>query len=469
MKASEFNIFVPSFFDGVYLAYNTFTGSFMSVGEDEFRRYEEIFRKIDAEDEVEPDALVAQLEREGFLIADDVDERAALQQRYFRGRDRSHATVLTIAPTISCNFGCTYCFQEHPKRKMSQEDVASLKKYVDDRLVPETELYITWFGGEPLMAFDVIMELCDYFSVLCKERRCTYTQSMITNGSLLDEIKVDFLQRQGNFKYLQITLDGPPEVHDRRRLYQNGRPTFSRILANLAQAVGKVPITIRVNIDRTNCDRLESLVLRLKEHGLRDRVNIYLGHVLPYTEVCADAGSVAMTKAEFATTEAEFDLMLLEHGFRPSAALPKPRFGNFCIADHPNGAVISPGGLVFRCWNEVATTADSASGLLEHGQLVVDEVRRENQAEWQRYDPFAHDMCRQCRVQPLCDGGCPWEARKNPKWSTGHCTTLKFNLADRLRMHHLRTSIDRLPSLPPMQPVAPDQCIEMRSAHLELT
>jgi hypothetical protein len=44
----------------------------------------------------------------------------------------------------------------------------------------------------------------------------------------------------------------------------------------------------------------------------------------------------------------------------------------------------------------------------------------------------------------LCLGGCPWEARKNPEWSTGHCTTLKFNLPDTLRIYHMQTAISKV-------------------------
>jgi uncharacterized protein len=447
LKVSQFNVYAPSLFEGTTLLYNTLSGSFLALDQAQLASTVGILDHVEDGHllAASPDPAFAQtLANAGFIIGDNIDERAIVRSRY-RGRDSTgNAGIsLTIAPTISCNLGCTYCFQEHPNRHMSEENIDAIKRHVSERIEASSGLYVMWFGGEPLIAFKVIRELNEHFTKVCADAGRPYQQSMITNGVLLRDERLDYFRSQKNLSYVQITLDGPPEAHDRRRIPVNGKPTFHTILANIKAAADDLPISIRVNVDRTNAHLLDEFVRILDEEGLRDKVSVYLGHVLPYTTVCESVDSVAFTKEEFAEREVAFQLMLFQRGFRPSVSLPRPKFGNMCVADHPNGAVFAPGNLVFRCWNEVAENADKASDVLG-GE--ADDTQNATRRVWDEYDPFSHEECRTCLVQPLCQGGCPWEARKNPQWSTGHCTTLRFNLPDRLRMFHLMRTIDAHPA-----------------------
>jgi len=448
VKVSEFNCFVPSLIDGTVLAYNTFSGSFLSLSAEEFDVGGEWLMSLrEKEDETAlspEDRWIAEKFIEGgFVVDDEVNERGRVKQRYFQGKESSAGLGLTIAPTINCNFGCTYCFQEHPKKMMSDENVRSIQSYVDKELKPNTSLHITWFGGEPLMAFTIIKQLSGFFTEVCAERDCRYTQSMITNGSLLNKEKIDYIESQGNYKYLQITLDGPPKTHDKRRLYTGGQSSFERILGNIVKAKGRVPISVRVNIDKRNYQDIPDLVSILVENDLLNYVSLYLGRVVHYTDVCGDeVNDVTLSVEEFADIESKLEFSLLERGERPSASLPKPRVGHLCGADNPNANLFSPDNLVFKCWNEAADLGENASGLLKDGEIRVKLNHSQTRNSWDTYDPFQHGPCETCLVQPLCNGGCPWEARKQPKHDPGFCTSLKYSLPDKLRMYHLMTTID---------------------------
>ncbi|MHC4391882.1 MAG: radical SAM protein, partial [Planctomycetota bacterium] len=405
MRVSQFNVFTPSLFEGTTLLYNTLTGSFLSLGEEQLEQALTLLGRV-AENvdpaELAHDELAQTLAKAGFIVRDDVDERAVVRERYWRKDEPSNRSIsLTIAPTVSCNLSCTYCFQEHPPRRMSDENIAAIKEYVADRLSAASGLYIMWFGGEPLLGFDVIRELNEYFTEACAEAGVPYKQSMVSNGMLLKGERLEYFCRQGNVSYIQITLDGPPRVHDTRRLQMNGKPTFRKILDNIKEAAGRVRISLRVNVDKTNGHLLDELIEILGNEGLRDRVSPYLGHVLPYTSTCQEVDQVAYTKEEFAELETSFKLALFENGFRPSVSLPRPRFGNFCVADHPNGALFSPGELVFRCWNETTGTPEQASGHLEGGEVEASEAQSRNRDLWSSYDPHSHAECQECLVQPL--------------------------------------------------------------------
>lgn len=453
MKVSRYNVYTPALVGEATLVYNTFTGSFRAFENTEFERVLSTLEAVDERTISEPHTtILAELLECGFVVPQGQDEASAVRERYWsKDSGVGHALSLTIAPTVSCNFGCSYCFQEHPNRTMKEEDIQAIKDYVAARIEAAGSLHILWFGGEPLIAFRVIEQLNEFFTELSEKTGTPYSQSMITNGMLLAGKRLEFFERQPNVGYVQITLDGPPEVHDRRRLLVSGKPTFATILENIVAAADTVPISIRVNVDNTNADRVENLLDVLLEAGLRDRVSVYLGHVQSFTEACEGVEQTGLTTEEFAAVESNFALAQLERGFRPNVSLPKPHFGSQCVADHPGGAVLAPEKLVFRCWNEVAETAEHASGTLNGGDVDSTPQQAETRAKWDQYDPFTHEECQTCAVQPLCSGGCPWEARKQPTEGPGHCTSLRYNIADRLRLYHLLQTIDAHPGPDPSE------------------
>jgi uncharacterized protein len=442
MKISRYNHVATSFFEGKYLAFNALTGSYVELDEDGLSELEALLAAA-ADDQTLPQSpLQRRLTEGGFVVADEIDELAEVRERYHERRGEARGMSLTIAPTISCNFGCGYCFQSHSKKRMGQDEMAALESFIADKLQPGTSLSITWFGGEPLVAFDVIEVLAPRLQALAASRDCRFSHAIITNGSLLTPEKARVLAAVPVFDYAQITLDGPPELHDKRRFTLAGKPTFSRIVDNLRDVADILPVTIRVNVDRSNAHALGALLDRLIEAGLEGRVNVYLGHVWNYTDEVES--SPFLSFEEFATLEAQFKLLKFRKGFGASARVPQPRVGAMCVADHPNGWVVGPTGLLFKCWNEVHEDADRASGVLQGSKAACGGCgdRLEDNAEtWARYDPFTHTPCKTCSVAPLCMSGCPWESAKSSPEDTGFCSSYRFNLADELRLFDLQLTV----------------------------
>ena len=125
------------------------------------------------------------------------DERAAVE---FLGRAACaspYAIGLTICPTMGCNFNCPYCFEDHFARKMSasvQDDVVALAGRMLDASRTK-DVHVTWFGGEPLLAPDVIESLSGRLMALAEERGGRYEASIVTNGYLLTQDIADMLGR----------------------------------------------------------------------------------------------------------------------------------------------------------------------------------------------------------------------------------------------------------------------------------
>lgn len=94
---------------------------------------------------------------------------------------------LYIFPTEKCNFRCTYCYEDFSVGRMGPETIASVKGFINRRCADLDCLKIAWFGGEPLMAKDIVLEISEYaITLLNKYPQLRYEGDMTTNGYLLD-------------------------------------------------------------------------------------------------------------------------------------------------------------------------------------------------------------------------------------------------------------------------------------------
>ncbi|HLP59783.1 MAG TPA: radical SAM protein [Candidatus Deferrimicrobium sp.] len=143
---------------------------------------------------------------------------------------------ITLVVSEKCNLRCKYCAysgQYLYNRKHSNKimNIETMKKAVDFYFSHNTankEKNISFYGGEPLLNFNTIKECVNY----CKNQYCRETQfNMTTNGTLLNEEKINFLA-ENNFSLL-ISIDGPKEIHDRYRVFKNAKGTFNTIIKNI--------------------------------------------------------------------------------------------------------------------------------------------------------------------------------------------------------------------------------------------
>ncbi|WP_022722689.1 radical SAM/SPASM domain-containing protein [Rhodopseudomonas sp. B29] len=439
MKVSAYNHVATSFVAGRYLAFNALSGTLLRLDDAELADYDALLASIGADGR--PPPVLSDVQRAmidaGFAIDDACDEPAELRRRYDQRDTQPRGLGLTIAPTLTCNLACSYCFQTHSSRRMSADDADDVYKFAQARLVPDSSLDVTWFGGEPLAALDVIEALAPRLQALARDRNCAFKHSMITNGVLLTAERAAFLASVEQFEHAQITLDGPRDTHDRRRPTLSGHGTYDRIVANLVEAVRHISVVVRINVDRSNAGQLEPLLDALLEALPRDRINLYLGHVWNYTaEVgCTDL----LSHREFAAVDAQFKFVKLRKGLGSGAVLPRPRRGSICSADSADSFVLGPGGAAFECWNEVHGDPQSACGW--YGAHTA--PRPAAAPRFKTRTALSAAACASCGVAPLCLGGCPWEAAKPVGATPGHCIPARYNLADELRLYDLEQTLAR--------------------------
>ncbi|MBO7674481.1 MAG: radical SAM protein, partial [Atopobiaceae bacterium] len=169
-------------------------------------------------------------------------------------------------PTMGCNFDCPYCFEDHFAKKMTpdvQDDVVALAERMLDASGAK-HLSVTWFGGEPLLAPDVIESLSERLMSLAEGRGGVYSANIITNGYLFTQEMADMLGRY-KVRSAQVTIDGLGATHDATRRLAGGGATFERITANLRDVNFPFRVSIRHNVHEGNKSEMDELEAFVKE------------------------------------------------------------------------------------------------------------------------------------------------------------------------------------------------------------
>ena len=435
MKASHYNrIFQAA--DGTWLAYNAWSTALAVINVEDLPFIQALLERPDGVP-VDTDAkrdLREALIRGRFLLEDDEDEVASLKVDMFRDRFRTDLLGLTIAPTLDCNFRCDYCYEDHLRVTMSRTVQQALLRWVEERVKTIERLHVTWFGGEPMIpsAFPVVESLSSAFQDLARSRGFKYEAELVTNGYFLTREKTENLVALGVGK-IQVTLDGPAEIHDQRRLLAGGQGTFGKILENLKATVDLVPIQLRINVDRRNASGTLDLMELLVREGIADKLIPHVAQVTTDDTACGNIAESCFSSEEFARSTVEI--------FREAARrnLPLSRYpfrirGAFCSADRVNSFVIAPSGAIFKCWHEVTAKPDRAIGHLLDG---VHPYHKANENRWLAWNPLEKEECPSCSVLPLCHGGCPDVAMKRSASPRGACEESKYNLEPLLEIMHV--------------------------------
>jgi uncharacterized protein len=366
---------------------------------------------------VDPDRLASErLERQvqrlielHLLVEEDANEFGEIY-RSIRHKNRelnSFSPILAI--TTGCDLRCVYCYEENiPVDVMSDSTIDEVTGWIG-RKVQERRLHSLspiLFGGEPLTAFRQACRLMEKLNVVVRTAGAEVTYTMSTNGVLMDRERTQALVDR-DLAYVQISLDGPREVHDARRRFHDGSGSFDTILRNLHEAVDLVNVTIKVNVDRHNVGHLPQLLELLVEQGLREKLVLKIEAIAhtPYsTNVpahhCAryayhpHSGDLADMYVD--TTRLAGDM-----GFRVTRDVGHTSPCMFIAQDQ---VAIDPQGNLYKCLSAIG-----------HPEFIVGNVRAPsyNPVYEQCLDFFEHvHQCdaEGCPYLPQCAGGCAYDA-----------------------------------------------------------
>lgn len=280
---------------------------------------------------------------------------------------------LILLPTEKCNFRCTYCYEDFAIGKMKPEVVSAIKKLMDKRVEEGlTQLKLSWFGGEPLLAKDIMLDLSAYATNLSQTHsQLHYQGSATTNGYLLT---LDTLTRLGELglREFQVSLDGLESVHDQTRRLANGQGSFAKIWANLLAAKASelnFAITLRLHVTPRNTDSLEALIREINDTFSGDsRFKVFL-------KAIENLGGPNAATVETITAQERSQVMSrLIALVDPSIQVEKieSRKPYICYAAQANSFLIRANGRVGKCTVALNDERNDIGFITPEGQLKLD-------------------------------------------------------------------------------------------------
>lgn len=398
-KSSKFNFFYDRSADEI-IVYNTFSKAVIALDPSHAASLRE-----NHADEVFTEDEIHILVENGMLIETDFDELDYL--RYYNNKVRftSDYFCLTIAPTLSCNFDCPYCFENKRPGIMSREVQERIIEFVEEKIKGGVKtLEITWYGGEPLLCFNIIREMCEKIVRIAEQYGVRCKMGMITNGYLITEEVVNFLEQYSIS--VQITLDGTEQNHNQRRYLADGSGTFQKVFSNLQLFCDKkVDVYVRMNVDNYNRDDF-SVLSEMLDTFCNPRMILYPAVTEPINERKANRSSHYMSDSgydDFIAITRRNGLFKFQSTELPISndvsSVPDDRC-YFCAAELDLSCVIDEKGRVYKCWNEVGHD-DYCFSLLDRDKINFTSMLR-----YMGDHTFSDTKCSQCTFLPLCFGGC---------------------------------------------------------------
>lgn len=249
------------------ILYNTLFSTSVFISECDIDVFMRLYYNIEQGKINESNESIMLLRQKKMLLADDESrqkERNLLHERYKSVIENDKTLNLIILPTEKCNFRCIYCYENFSNGKMDQVIVGKIQELIKENLNYFKQLHISWFGGEPLLAFDIIKKISRYAIQTCKEMKKPYSSYITTNGYYLTTDVAKELIKLHVTKF-QITIDGGRNTHNKKRKLKNGEGTFDTILRNLLDIknnikTNTIKFIIRINItDENSLDEINEI------------------------------------------------------------------------------------------------------------------------------------------------------------------------------------------------------------------
>lgn len=257
LHPSKHNIISPLGSSGSYLLVNVLSGNADLLTREEYDLLESL-----------PHAEVPKEFIEKGYAVDPAEEELRHKLAYidFLEEREKEELQLFFVPTYGCNFTCSYCYQvNYPseKSKFTSLVTEAFFQFVAKQFANRKK-YITLFGGEPLLSSFAHRSAIEYFVQQAKQAGIDI--AIVTNGYHLDDYLYMF--DKSFVREIQVTLDGTRQVHDQRRMLRNGEPTFDKISSNIDACLQKkIPVNLRMVVDRQNIDDLPHLASYAAEKG----------------------------------------------------------------------------------------------------------------------------------------------------------------------------------------------------------
>ncbi len=351
---------------------------------------------------------VAGLEQAGKLFAPDTFAPMAGK---LKEKTAGVVKALCLHVAHTCNLNCAYCFASqgkyHGERAVMSFEVG---KRALDFLVENSgsrkNLEVDFFGGEPLMNFQVVKDLVAYARSIEKEKGKHFRFTLTTNGVQIDQDVIDFANRECS--NVVLSLDGRKEIHDRFRVDYAGNGSWEKIVPKfqaLVKARGGKDYYMRGTFTHANPDFLKDI---------QQMLDLGFTELSMEPVVCAKGDPSELTQEDLPIVLEQYEQLAKLMLERDEVGKPFTFYhymidltGGPCIYKRISGCgsgteymAVTPWGDLYPCHQFVGEEA------FKLGNIWEGVTNREAQAQFAACNVYAHPECRDCWARLYCSGGC---------------------------------------------------------------
>ncbi|MBR2721234.1 MAG: thioether cross-link-forming SCIFF peptide maturase [Clostridia bacterium] len=347
------------------------------------------------------------LESAGKLFSEDTYEGLAID--YKNNSKVVKALCLHVAHT--CNLNCSYCFASQGKYQGERALMSfEVGKQAFDFLIANSgtrrNLEVDFFGGEPLMNWDVVKQLVAYARSIEKEHNKNFRFTLTTNGVLLDDEVIEFCNRE--MSNVVLSLDGRREVHDHFRRDFAGKGSYDKILPNFLRFIekrGDKSYYVRGTFTHNNTDFTNDL-FHMADLGFTE--------LSMEPVVCPPTDPYALTPEDLPVLFEQYEILAKEMLKRKKEGRPFTFYHYMidlkhgpCIYKRITGCgsgteylAVTPWGDLYPCHQFVG---DEAYRL---GDIWNGVQNTEVQEGFRHCNAYSRPECRECWAKLYCSGGC---------------------------------------------------------------
>ena len=363
--------------------------------------------KYKADDIKEAYDEITELKNAGSLFTEDIYEN------YIDSFKNRQPVVKALCLHIAhdCNLACQYCFAEegeyHGRRALMSFEVG--KKALDFLVAnsgSRRNLEVDFFGGEPLMNWEVVKQLVEYGRSIEEANNKKFRFTLTTNGVLLNDEILDFVNKEmGN---IVLSTDGRREVHDRMRPFRNGKGSYDLIMPKfkkVAESRNQTNYYVRGTFTHYNLD-FSNDVLSLADQGFKQ--------ISVEPVVASPEDGYALRSEDLPQIFEEYDKLAVEMIKREKEGRGFNFFhfmidltGGPCVYKRLSGCgsgteylAVTPWGDLYPC-HQFVGNEDFLLGNVDDGI-----VKKNICEEFKQCNVYSKPKCKDCFAKLFCSGGC---------------------------------------------------------------
>ncbi|MBQ5777718.1 MAG: thioether cross-link-forming SCIFF peptide maturase [Oscillospiraceae bacterium] len=351
---------------------------------------------------------IAALRDAGKLFAEDTFKEKATE---LKERTSGVVKALCLHIAHTCNLNCAYCFASQGKYSgeralMSFETGKRALDFLVENSGTRRNLEVDFFGGEPLMNFQVVRDLVSYARSIEKEAGKNFRFTLTTNGMLIDDDVIDFANRE--MSNVVLSLDGRKEIHDHYRVDYQGKGSFDTIVPKfkkLVDARGGKNYYMRGTFTHRNPDFLEDI---------KEMLSLGFTELSMEPVVCAPGDAAALTDEDIEKVKEQYEKLAELMLSREKEGRPFTFYHYMidltdgpCIYKRISGCgsgteymAVTPAGELYPCHQFVGEEK------FRLGNIWDGVTNTEIQKEFLSCNVYAHPDCENCWAKLYCSGGC---------------------------------------------------------------